>query len=148
MGYDLEGIKGPKIDKYLNEMMDASGTPIFQECIQVLREMFPGEEDLIAAIPRPDLQLRHSLHPPRLPAGRDRADRLLPHHGEGPPHLRQVQPPPLLGYRSARDILDGMGYDYIAFGEKHFNEDLQYADAIPMFAVCWPWRVSGAWSSA
>lgn len=26
-----------------------------------------------------------------------------------------------------------MGYDYIAFGEKHFNEDLQYSDAIPMF---------------
>ena len=26
-----------------------------------------------------------------------------------------------------------MGYDYIACGEKHFNEDLQYADAIPMF---------------
>src|SRR5699024_6652244 len=51
VGYDLEGIKGPKIDKYLNEMMDASGTPIFQECIKVLREMFPREEDLIAAIP-------------------------------------------------------------------------------------------------
>lgn len=26
-----------------------------------------------------------------------------------------------------------MGYDYIAFDEHHFNEDLQYEDAIPMF---------------
>ena len=26
-----------------------------------------------------------------------------------------------------------MGYGYIAFDEHHFNEDLQYTDAIPMF---------------
>ena len=26
-----------------------------------------------------------------------------------------------------------MGYDYIAFDEHHFNEDLQWADAVPMF---------------
>ena len=132
VGYDLEGIKGPKIDKYLNEMMDASGTPIFQECIQVLREMFPGEEDLIAAIPA---RISHSVTVSTL-------------HGCPPDEIERIASylitekglhtfvkcnPTLLGYQSARDILDGMGYDYIAFGEKHFNEDLQYADAIPMF---------------
>ena len=26
-----------------------------------------------------------------------------------------------------------MGYDYIAFDDHHFKEDLQYADAVPMF---------------
>ena len=132
VGYDLEGIKGPKIDKYLNEMMDASGTPIFRECIQVLREMFPGEEDLIAAIPA---RISHSVTVSTL-------------HGCPPDEIERIASylitekglhtfvkcnPTLLGYQSARDILDGMGYDYIAFGEKHFNEDLQYADAIPMF---------------
>ena len=132
VGYDLEGIKGPKIDKYLNEMMDASGTPIFQECIKVLREMFPGEEDLIAAIPA---RISHSVTVSTL-------------HGCPPDEIERIASylitekhlhtfvkcnPTLLGYQSARDILDGMGYDYIAFGEKHFNEDLQYADAIPMF---------------
>ena len=132
VGYDLEGIKGPKIDKYLNEMMDASGTPIFQECIKVLREMFPREEDLIAAIPA---RISHSVTVSTL-------------HGCPPDEIERIASylitekglhtfvkcnPTLLGYQSARDILDGMGYDYIAFGEKHFNEDLQYADAIPMF---------------
>ena len=132
VGYDLEGIKGPKIDKYLNEMLDASGTPIFRECIQVLREMFPGEEDLIAAIPA---RISHSVTVSTL-------------HGCPPDEIERIASylitekglhtfvkcnPTLLGYQSARDILDGMGYDYIAFGEKHFNEDLQYADAIPMF---------------
>ena len=26
-----------------------------------------------------------------------------------------------------------MGYDYIAFDDRHFREDLQYKDAVPMF---------------
>ena len=132
VGYDLEGIKGPKIDKYLNEMMDASGTPIFQECIRVLREMFPGEGDLIAAIPaRISSSVTVStLHgcPP------DEIERIASYLiTEKHLHTFVKCNPTLLGYQSARDILDGMGYGYIAFGEKHFNEDLQYADAIPMF---------------
>ena len=132
VGYDLEGIKGPKIDKYLNEMMDASGTPIFQECIKVLREMFPGEEDLIAAIPAriSNSVTVSTLHgcPP------DEIERIASYLiTEKGLHTFVKCNPTLLGYRSAWDILDGMGYDYIAFGEKHFNEDLQYADAIPMF---------------
>ena len=132
VGYDLEGIKGPKIDKYLNEMMDASGTPIFQECIKVLREMFPGEEDLIAAIPAriSNSVTVSTLHgcPP------DEIERIASYLiTEKGLHTFVKCNPTLLGYQSARDILDGMGYDYIAFGEKHFNEDLQYADAIPMF---------------
>ena len=132
VGYDLEGIKGPKIDKYLNEMMDASGTPIFQECIKVLREMFPGKEDLIAAIPAriSNSVTVSTLHgcPP------DEIERIASYLiTEKGLHTFVKCNPTLLGYRSARDILDSMGYDYIAFGEKHFNEDLQYADAIPMF---------------
>jgi putative selenate reductase len=41
--------------------------------------------------------------------------------------------PTILGYETARSMLDSMGYDYIVFDEHHFNEDLQYADAVPMF---------------
>ena len=41
--------------------------------------------------------------------------------------------PTLLGYEFARKTLDGLGYDYIAFDDHHFKEDLQWADAVPMF---------------
>ena len=41
--------------------------------------------------------------------------------------------PTILGYDFARERLNKLGYDYIAFDEHHFNEDLQYADAVPMF---------------
>ena len=50
VGYDLEGIQGPKVDKFLTEMVDASKTPIFQECIRVLKEFFPAESAFIDAI--------------------------------------------------------------------------------------------------
>ena len=94
--------------------------------------MFPGEEDLIAAIPAriSNSVTVSTLHgcPP------DEIERIASYLiTEKGLHTFVKCNPTLLGYRSARDILDGMGYDYIAFGEKHFNEDLQYADAIPMF---------------
>lgn len=40
--------------------------------------------------------------------------------------------PTLLGYEYARKTMDDMGYDYIAFGDFHFKDDLQYEDAVPM----------------
>ena len=43
VGYDLEGIKGEKVDTYLNGMMDASQAPPSSgECKAVLKELFPG----------------------------------------------------------------------------------------------------------
>ena len=50
VGYDLEGVKGEKVDTFLNGMMNAAETPIFQECISVLHELFPAEKDAIDAI--------------------------------------------------------------------------------------------------
>ena len=50
VGYDLAGIQGEKIDTFLNGMMDASQTPIFRECIRVLKEFFPGESAYIDTI--------------------------------------------------------------------------------------------------
>jgi len=132
VGYDLEGIKGPKIDKYLTEMMDASGTTIFQECKRVLKEMFPLESRFIDNIgPQISNSVTVStLHgcPP------DEIERIASYLiSEKHLHTFVKCNPTILGYESARSILDGMGYDYIAFDEHHFKEDLQYADAIPMF---------------
>ncbi len=41
-----------------------------------------------------------------------------------------------------------MGYDYIVFDEHHFNEDLQWADAVPMFQRLQKLADSCGWSSA
>ena len=132
VGYDLDGIKGPKIDKYLQEMKDASGTPIYQECKRVLKELFPAEADFVDGIgPQiSDSVTVSTLHgcPP------DEIERIATYLlTEKRLHTFVKCNPTILGYETARSILDGMGYDYIAFDEHHFNEDLQYSDAIPMF---------------
>ena len=46
MCYDLAGIQGEKIDTFLNGMMNASATHVFQECIKVLKEFFHQEREL------------------------------------------------------------------------------------------------------
>ena len=132
VGYDLEGIKGEKIDTFLNGMIDASGTSIFRECIAVLRQMFPGEEAFISTItPHVSRSVTVStLHgcPP------DEIERIASYLiTEKHLHTFVKCNPTILGYKTARTVLDSMGYDYIAFDEHHFNEDLQYADAVPMF---------------
>ena len=132
VGYDLAGIQGKKIDTFLNEMANASATPVFQECLRTLRAFFPGEAAYIDAIsPRISGSVTLStLHgcPP------DEIERIASYLLEVK-HLHTFVKcnPTLLGYDTARSILDGMGYDYIAFDDHHFKEDLQYADAVPMF---------------
>ena len=131
VGYDLAGIQGEKIDTFLNGMVDASKTPIFQECIAVLKEFFPGESDYIDTItPHVSGSVTVStLHgcPP------DEIERIASYLLEKK-HLHTFVKcnPTILGYETARSILDSMGYDYIAFDDHHFKEDLQYSDAVPM----------------
>ena len=132
VGYDLEGIKGEKVNSYIDNMKDASNTPQFKECLDVLCELFPAEKDYIAAIsPRVSRSVTVSTLHGCPPQEIERiASYLLTEKGL---HTFVKCNPTILGYKTARTILDSMGYDYIVFDEHHFNEDLQWADAVPMF---------------
>ena len=132
VGYDLEGIKGEKINAYIENMKDASATPQFNECKAVLKEFFPEQAAFIDTIsPHVSLSVTLStLHgcPP------DEIERIATYLiSEKKLNTFVKCNPTILGYRTARSILDSMGYDYIVFDEHHFNEDLQWADAVPMF---------------
>ena len=132
VGYDLEGIKGEKVNTYIDNMMDASETKQFKECLEVLAELFPTEKDYIASIsPRVSRSVTVSTLHGCPPQEIERiASYLLT---EKHLHTFVKCNPTILGYKTARTILDSMGYDYIAFDEHHFNEDLQWVDAVPMF---------------
>ncbi|MGM9552723.1 MAG: putative selenate reductase subunit YgfK [Faecousia sp.] len=132
VGYDLEGIKGEKVDNYIESMKDATRAPIFAECKAVLTELFPEEAEFIAGI---SPQVSRSITLSTL-------------HGCPPDEIERIASylitekkvntfvkcnPTILGYHDARSILDSMGYDYIVFDDHHFNEDLQWKDAVPMF---------------
>ena len=132
VGYDLEGIKGEKVNSYIDNMMHAENTPQFQECLEVLTELFPEEKDFIAGIsPRVSRSVTVSTLHGCPPQEIERiASYLLTEKGL---HTFVKCNPTILGYKTARTILDSMGYDYIVFDEHHFNEDLQWEDAVPMF---------------
>ena len=132
VGYDLDGIKGEKVNTYIDNMMDASETKQFKECLTVLTELFPAEKDFIASIsPRVSRSVTVSTLHGCPPQEIERiASYLLTEKGL---HTFVKCNPTILGYKTARTILDSMGYDYIVFDEHHFNEDLQWVDAVPMF---------------
>jgi len=136
VGYDLEGIKLPKIDNYIEGLKDASQTPVWAECYGWLEahlgefEHFTAEH--LAAIPT---QISNSITLSTLhgcPAGEIEsiASHLINNKGV---NTFVKCNPTLLGYEFARGTLDALGYDYMVFDDHHFKADLQFADAVPMF---------------
>ena len=135
VGYDLEGIKLPKVDRFINEMKDAKDTEIFKECKAWLlanldRFQKVTKEDVEAIqseiINSVTVSTLHGCPPSEIEAI---ASYLIQ---EKHLHTFVKCNPTLLGYETARAILDEMGYDYIVFTDFHFKDDLQYSDAVPM----------------
>ena len=136
VGYDLAGIQSEKIDKYLNEMRDASQTEVWKECMDWtlanLDRFHNVDEAYVKAItPQVSNSVTIStLHgcPP------DEIERIANHLIVNKGFNTFIKcNPTLLGYEFARKTLDALGFDYIQFDDHHFKEDLQMEDAIPMF---------------
>ncbi|MDO4306224.1 MAG: putative selenate reductase subunit YgfK [Eubacteriales bacterium] len=136
VGYDLAGIKEPKIDTFIDSMKDAKDTEIFKECRQWLLDNADRFEKVtkedIEAIPSEicnsaTISTLHGCPPNEIES--------IANHLFKEKHLNTFIKcnPTLLGYEFARKTMDEMGYDYIAFGDFHFLDDLQYKDAVPMF---------------
>lgn len=135
VGYDLVGIKSEKIDRFIECMRNAGDTSTFREC----REYLLAHVDEFTCMTREDVErispnicnsvtisTLHGCPPDEIERI---ADYLLKEKGM---HTFIKCNPTLLGYDFARATLDRMGYDYIAFGRFHFEDDLQYDDAVPM----------------
>jgi len=136
VGYDLEGIKSEKIDKYIEDMKEAKDTEAFKEAIDWalsnLGRFKNVDEAYVKGISsRISSSITEStLHgcPP------DEIERIATYLlSEKHLHTYIKCNPTLLGYDYARERLDSLGFDYVAFDDHHFKEDLQWADAVPMF---------------
>ncbi len=132
VGYDLAGVKTEKLDRFIEGMKDASDTPIWKECVEYALAAFPEDADYIESI-SPHICMGvtvstlHGCPPQEIEAI---ASYLIQEKGL---NTFVKCNPTILGYDFARKTLDAMGYDYIVFDGHHFREDLQYADAVPMF---------------
>lgn len=135
VGYDLAGVKSEKVNKYLDDMIEAKDHPVFKECIQWLKD----NKNRFTNLTEADIDA--------IPSDICKSATVSTLHGCPPQEIESIASylitekglntfvkcnPTLLGYEEAREIMDSMGYDYVAFGDFHFKDDLQFEDALPM----------------
>lgn len=135
VGYDLEGIKSPKINAFIDGLKDASETPVWKECKNFVLNnlgMFKNiDKEFVEGIsPNICKSITISTLHGCPPAEIERIAKYLLE--EKKLHTYVKCNPTLLGYEFARDTLDTMGYDYLVFDDHHFKHDLQFSDAVPM----------------
>jgi len=135
VGYDLEGIKSAKIDNFIETLKEAKDSEIFKSCKQYLLD----HVDQFKHVTKEDIE--------SISSNICNSATLSTLHGCPPQEIERIATylmevkglntfikcnPTLLGYEFARKTMDDMGCDYVAFGDFHFKDDLQYEDAVPM----------------
>ncbi|GHU25693.1 putative selenate reductase subunit YgfK [Spirochaetia bacterium] len=135
VGYNLEGIQSPKIDAYIEGMKHAKDTAIWNECYDYIAEHITSFEhfsqndlDAVSSTVSSSITLS-TLHGCPREEIEKIAVYLISTKGL---HTYIKCNPTLLGYETARRILNDMGYAYISFDDHHFKDDLQFDDAVAM----------------
>lgn len=135
VGYDLAGIQSPKINAFIDGLIEAKDTDAFRDCVDWTRNhlsLFKNvSEAFVSGI---SSRISRSITESTL-------------HGCPPDEIERIASylirekhlntyiklnPTLLGYDFARRRLDSLGFDYVSFDDRHFREDLQWEDAVPM----------------
>lgn len=135
VGYDLKGIQSEKIDNFIETLKEAKDTEEWKRSIQWMK-------DNLHRFSRVTLQDVEAIS-----SNICTSVTVSTLHGCPPQEIESIASyllkekklntfvkcnPTLLGYETAREIMDSMGYDYVAFGDFHFKDDLQFEDAVPM----------------
>jgi len=146
VGYDLEGIKTPRMDLFINSLTDASGHPLFKRYLEELSSFIRDtnfSEVLHTKGKVKNLENISSVISPHIA----RSVTLSTMHGCPPKEIESICKylmeekrlhtfvklnPTLLGYKLVRKILDELGFNYINIKESTFTNDLQWDDAIGM----------------
>ncbi len=151
VGYDLDGIKTERMNRFIEDLKDASKNELFtlykfqlvnhlrnKSTNQLLRENFSLSEEkieeIIQKIEKISPQISNSVT-------------LSTMHGCPPQEIEAIAKyliqeknlhtyiklnPTLLGYDFVHNTLHRLGYKYITLDKSSFDHDLQYRDAIPM----------------
>ncbi len=146
VGYNLEGIQTPKMQTFIDTMIDSSQSDSFKGYLASLEAIlaegslfrgteWEGEEERLRGLSKKiSPQICSSVT-------------LSTMHGCPPDEIEAICSymlrekkldtfvklnPTLLGFDKVRQLLDDLGYGYITLKPQAFEVDLQYSDAIPM----------------
>ncbi|WP_311537608.1 FAD-dependent oxidoreductase [uncultured Anaerococcus sp.] len=136
VGYNLEGIKSPKVDNFINSLMDASQTEVFKESIAYLKENIGKFENVnLEDIEAIDGKVCNSMTLSTMhgtPAGEIEEIAAYLIKDKGLNTFVKCNPT-LVGYDYAREILNKLGYKYIDFDKAQFDHDLSFGESIEIF---------------
>ena len=146
VGYDLEGIKTEKMDRFITRLIDSSGEELFNRYHDVM-ETITGDSSLLEGTPWKDRTPLLRALPGRISPRICGSVTLSTMHGCPPKEIESICSyllrekkldtlvklnPTLLGYERVRETLSRLGYGYIELHREGFAKDLQYTDAVPM----------------
>ena len=145
-GYDLAGIQSPRLDAYLNNMMDASKRPYFTQCLAEIEALLDDGSFLNGTGLESRLPALNGL-PKRISGNICQSITLSTMHGCPPEEIEKIcvylltekkinmyvkLNPTLLTYQGVRAILDRTGFHYVELSPDAFAHDMQYTEAMPM----------------
>jgi len=146
VGYDLEGIKQPPMQEYIDSMVDARGHPRFAEYVRTL-ERWVNDDAFIRDLGLESRKAQLQGLPGRIASKIARGVTLSTMHGCPPHEIEAIcrymleekslntfvkLNPTLLGYDRVREILDACGFGYLTVRKESFAHDLPLAEAKSM----------------
>ena len=146
VGYNLEGIKQPKMQTYIDNMMDASKSPLFEQYKSALKTMIEEDELVCGSdLEKSSKALKEMVN--KISPVICKGVTISTMHGCPPTEIEAIcrymltekhlntfvkLNPTLLGYDEVRAILDSTGFNHVTLKRESFEHDLQYPDAIAM----------------
>lgn len=146
VGYNLDGIKQPKMQTYIDNMIDASRSPLFEEYKARLKNIIE-EGDLLEGSDLEGHEKALKGLEERISANICPSVTISTMHGCPPKEIEAICSymltekhlntfvklnPTLLGYDKVREILDSTGFTHVGLRRESFEHDLQYVDALAM----------------
>ena len=145
VGYNLEGIKTEKMQKYIDSMLNATVDGRFDTYIEEMRKLL--ERGIFEGTPWEGLEEKCASMLGEISRRISPSVTISTMHGCPPAEIEAICSymltekkidtfvklnPTLLGYDAVRKILDDLGYTYLHLRRESFEHDLQYKDAISM----------------
>ena len=146
VGYDLAGIKTPKMQTFIDSMINAEHSELFTGVLDSLRTLI-ADGTMLEGTEWEGLETKIADLPDRISPRISPSVTISTMHGCPPDEIEAICTymltekrlntfvklnPTLLGFDTVRAILDDLGYDYLTLSRDSFNHDLQYADAVGM----------------
>ena len=146
VGYNLEGIKQPKMQTYIDSMIDATKSPLFEQYKASLKNIIEEGTILEGTDLEGHAKALKGLEN-RISANISPSVTISTMHGCPPKEIEAICSymltekklntfvklnPTLLGYDEVRRILDLTGFCHVGLRRGSFEHDLQYPDAVAM----------------